>query len=126
MSAIDLVAFGCGRLRPRGGDRRRGTARLLRAAEMWLKTSGSDAGGLAAGEGDCSAGEGEGGAEEPCGAGSGLGGLGLGWRVRVPRPQGRGGVRAQHLGGGGHWRDAGEPEAGRAWEAGARPAEPGG
>ena len=30
---------------PAGGDRRRGNARLLRAAEMWLKTSGSDGGG---------------------------------------------------------------------------------
>ena len=51
MSAMDLVAFGCGRLRPQGGDRRRGTARRLRAAEMRLKTSGSDAGGLAADKG---------------------------------------------------------------------------
>ena len=31
---MDLVAFGCGRLRPRAGDRRRGTAQLLRAAKM--------------------------------------------------------------------------------------------
>ena len=61
MSAVDLVAFGCGRLRPRGGDRRRGTARLLRATEMRLKTSGSDAGGSATGRGGCSAVEGEGG-----------------------------------------------------------------
>ena len=56
MSAMDLVAFGCGHLRPRGGDRRRGTARLLRAAEMRPKTSGSDAGGSAAGGGGYSAG----------------------------------------------------------------------
>ena len=48
---MDLVAFGWGCLRPRGGDRRRGTARLLRAAEMRLKISGSDAGGSAAGGG---------------------------------------------------------------------------
>ena len=33
MSATDLVAFGWGRLRPLGGDGRRGTARLLRAAK---------------------------------------------------------------------------------------------
>ena len=32
MSATDLVAFGWGRLCPLGEDRRRGTARLLRAA----------------------------------------------------------------------------------------------
>ena len=32
MSATDLVAFGWGHLRPLGVDRRRGTARLLRAA----------------------------------------------------------------------------------------------
>ena len=51
MSAIDLVAFGWGRLRLRGGDRRRGTAWLMRAAKMQLKTSGSHAGGSAAGEG---------------------------------------------------------------------------
>ena len=42
MSATDLVAFGWGRLRPLGGDRRRGTVRLLRAAKMRPKTSGSD------------------------------------------------------------------------------------
>ena len=51
MSAIDLVAFSWGRLPPLGGDRRRGAAQLLRGAEMWLKTSGSDAGGPAAGGG---------------------------------------------------------------------------
>ena len=41
-----------GRLRPLGGDRRRGTVRLLRAAKMRPKTLGSDAGGSvpAAGE----------------------------------------------------------------------------
>ena len=63
MSAIDLVAFGWGRLRPLGRDRRRGAARLLRAAEMRLKTSGSGAGSLAAGGGGggCSSGEGGGG-----------------------------------------------------------------
>ena len=44
MSAMTLAAFGCGRLRHRGGDRRRGTPRLPRAAEMRLKTSGSAAG----------------------------------------------------------------------------------
>ena len=44
MSSIDLVAFDWGRLR----DRRHGAARLLRAAEMRLKTSGSDASGPAA------------------------------------------------------------------------------
>ena len=48
MSAMDLVAFGWGRLRPWGGDRRHGTARLLRAAEMRLETLRSDAGGSAA------------------------------------------------------------------------------
>ena len=63
MSAMDPVASGCGRLRPRGGDRRRGTVRLLRAAEMRLKTLGSDAGGSAAGRGGCSAVEGEGGGQ---------------------------------------------------------------
>ena len=51
MSAMDPVAFGCGRLRPQCGDRRRSTARLLWAAEMQPKTSGSDAGGSAAGGG---------------------------------------------------------------------------
>ena len=45
MSAIDLVAFDWGRLRPLGGDRCRSAARLLRAAEMRLKTLGSDGGG---------------------------------------------------------------------------------
>ena len=34
MSATDLVAFGWGRVRPVGGDRHRGTARLLRAAQL--------------------------------------------------------------------------------------------
>ena len=51
MSAMDVVAFGCGRLGPGDGDRRRGTARLHRAAEMRPKTSGSDAGGSAVGRG---------------------------------------------------------------------------
>ena len=45
MSATDLVAFGWGRLRPQCGDRRRGAARLWRAAEMRRKALGSDAGG---------------------------------------------------------------------------------
>ena len=44
MSAMDLVAFGCGHLRPRGGYRCRGIAQLLRAT-LRPKTSGSDAGG---------------------------------------------------------------------------------
>ena len=44
ISATDLVAFGCGRLQPLGGDRRRGSARLLKAAEMRLRISGTDAG----------------------------------------------------------------------------------
>ena len=48
---MDLLAFGCGRLRPQGGYHRRGTARLLRAAEMRPKTSGSEAGGSVAGGG---------------------------------------------------------------------------
>ena len=51
MSAIDLVAFSWGRLRPRGGDLRRGMAQLLRAVEMRLKTLGSDAGPPACGGG---------------------------------------------------------------------------
>ena len=51
MSATDLVAFGSGRLRPLGGDRRRGNVRLLRAAEMRLKTSRSDAGAARRGAG---------------------------------------------------------------------------
>ena len=46
-----LTSFGWGRLRPLGGDRRHGAARLWRAAEMRLKTWGSDAGGPAAGGG---------------------------------------------------------------------------
>ena len=58
---MDLVAFGCGRLRPRGGDRRCGIARLLKAAEMRPKTSGSDAGGADADGGGCAAEQGEGG-----------------------------------------------------------------
>ena len=53
MSATVLVALGWGRRRARGGDRRRGDARLLRAAEMRLKTCGSDAGGRSAGGGSC-------------------------------------------------------------------------
>ena len=66
MSATDLVAFGWGRLRPLGGDRRRGTARLLRAAEMRPKTSGSDAGSPAAGGGGGGAAHvGRGGRESP-------------------------------------------------------------
>ena len=71
MSANDLVTFGWGRLRPLGGDRRRGTARLLRAAEIRQKTSGSDAGSLAAGGGGggggggCSSAGGGGGRESP-------------------------------------------------------------
>ena len=51
MSATDPVAFGWGRLRPLGGNRRRATARQLKAAEMQPKTSGSDASGAAAGGG---------------------------------------------------------------------------
>ena len=49
MSATDLVAFSRGRRRTRGGDCRRGNPRLLTAAEMRLKTSGSDRGGRSAG-----------------------------------------------------------------------------
>ena len=78
MSATNPVAFSWGRLRPLGGDRRRGPARLWRAAEMRLKTSGSDTGGLAAGEEGGGGGGGAarlgrgggGGAREPYGAGS--------------------------------------------------------
>ena len=51
MSSMALVAFGCGRLHPWGGECRRSTARLLRAAEMRPKTSGSKAGGSVAGGG---------------------------------------------------------------------------
>ena len=57
---MDLVAFGCGRLRPRAGDRRPGTARLLGAAEMQLKTLGSAAAGSTAVGRGCSAGQGAG------------------------------------------------------------------
>ena len=38
---MDLVAFGWGRLRARGGAQRRGTAQLLRAAEMRVIKSGA-------------------------------------------------------------------------------------
>ena len=38
MSATDLVAFGCGHLRPLGGDSRRAEAHLLKAVEMRAKT----------------------------------------------------------------------------------------
>ena len=62
MSATDLVAFDLGRLRPLGGEGRRSAARLLRAAKMRLKTSGSGGGG------GCSSGEGGGGLGESCGA----------------------------------------------------------
>ena len=55
-------------LRPLGGDRRGGTAWLLRAAEMRPKTSGSDTGSLAGGGGEGRA-SGEREAGEPCGAG---------------------------------------------------------
>ena len=65
VSAVDLVAFGCGRLRPRGGDRRRSTARLLRAAEMRPKTSGSAPEGSGAGSKGCSTRRGAREAEEP-------------------------------------------------------------
>ena len=51
---MDLVAFGCGRPHPQGVDQRRSTAQLLRASGMRLKTSGSNAGGLAAGVGGVS------------------------------------------------------------------------
>ena len=51
MSSMDLVAFSCGRLCPRGGDRLRRMARLLRAAETRPKISRSEAGGQAAGRG---------------------------------------------------------------------------
>ena len=78
---MDLVAFGCGRLRPRGGDQRRGTVRLLKAAEMRLKTSGSAAGGSAAGGRNCSAGHGAREAGESRGAGSALSGLVTGWAL---------------------------------------------
>ena len=47
--AIDPVALGWGRLRPMGGDRRRGKAPL---EMMGPKISGSDAGGSAAGGGE--------------------------------------------------------------------------
>ena len=65
MSAIDLVAFGWGRLRPLGGDRLHGATQLLRAVEMRLKTSGRDAGGQAGGGGGR--------------GGGGGGGCSLGW-----------------------------------------------
>ena len=78
---MDLVAFGCGRLRPQGGDRRRGTARLLRVAEMRLKASGSAAGGSAAGGRGCCAGHRAGEAGESRGAGSALSGLVIGWAL---------------------------------------------
>ena len=67
-----MLALPCGRrngsadwgpLFPMGGDRRRGTARLLRAAEMRPKTSG----GSCRQEGGGSSGNGE--AGESCGAG---------------------------------------------------------
>ena len=45
MPVADLVSVGGGRLRPWGGDRRRGILRLLKAAEMRQKTLGSAAGG---------------------------------------------------------------------------------
>ena len=51
MSTTELVAFGWGRLRPLGGDRCRGMVRLLWAAEMRPKKSGSDAGGGGGGGG---------------------------------------------------------------------------
>ena len=81
MSAMDLEAFSRGRLRPRGGDRRRGTVRLLRAAKMRRKTSGSAAGGSAGGGKGCSVGWGAGGAGESRGVGSALGGLASGWAL---------------------------------------------
>ena len=78
---MDLVAFGCGRLRPRGGDRHHGTAQLLRAAEMRLKTSGSATGGSAASGKGCSVGRGAGEAGESRGVESALGGLASGWAL---------------------------------------------
>ena len=51
MSTTVLVVLGWGCRRSRGGDRLRGGARLLRAAEMRLKTSGSGAGSLCRGGG---------------------------------------------------------------------------
>ena len=80
MSAMELVAFGCGRLRPRGGDRHCGKAWLLKAAEMWLKKLGSAAGGLAARGKGCSVGRGAGEAKSR-GVGSALGGLSSGWAL---------------------------------------------
>ena len=67
MSATDLVACGRGRCRASGGERRRGNARLLRAAEMQLKTSGSDVWGRPAG--GCGGGGGGRVAEGDCGGG---------------------------------------------------------
>ena len=99
---MDLVAFGCGRLRPPGGDQRRSTVRLLRAAEMRLKTLGSDAeaqppaggggGGLL-----YRGGRGGGGRGSPaCGAGSALGKSAAVWALAGAGPElspevGRGG-----------------------------------
>ena len=80
MSTTDLVAFGCGRLRPRGGDRRCGTARPLKAAEMRLKTSGSAAGGSGAGGKGCPLGWGAEEAES-CSVESALGGMASGWAL---------------------------------------------
>ena len=81
MSATDVVAVGCGRLGPRGGDRRRSTGWLLRTAEMRLKSSGSAAGGSAAGGGGCCAGWGAGKGTESHGARKSLGGLAVGWAL---------------------------------------------
>ena len=63
MSAIDLLAFGCGRLQPLGADRHRGNAQLLKAAKMRLKKTASKAGG----GGGCCCGGGAGGWVPRCG-----------------------------------------------------------
>ena len=84
MSTMDLEAFGCGRLRPRGGDRHHGTARQLKATEMWLKTSGSAAGASAAGGKGCPVGWGVGEAESR-GVDNALGGLASGWALSGAR-----------------------------------------
>ena len=96
MSATDLVAIGGGRLRPRGGDRRRGIAQLLRGAKMRLKTSRSAAGGSATDGGGCPTRWGAGEEGESRGAGSALG-LAARWAL-----SGAGLVSSSARGGGGN------------------------
>ena len=91
MSATDLVACGRGRCRASGGERRRGKARLLRAAEMQLKTSGSDVWGRPAG--------GCGGGGGGCCRGGLWGGGGFGVKTVPPwPPRWRGRMRGSALG----------------------------